>query len=57
MYECFHCGTKSVVWDCDYDFVDFGYEGKVSYIFVIAKIVEQILNTEFQLKKKIKVII
>lgn len=24
----FHCGMKSVVWDCDYDFVDFGYEGE-----------------------------
>ena len=33
MYECFHCGMKSVVWDCDYDFADFGYEGKVLYIF------------------------
>lgn len=28
MYECFHCGMKSVVWDCDYDFTDFGYEGE-----------------------------
>lgn len=28
MYECFHCGMKSVIWDCDYDFADFGYEGK-----------------------------
>lgn len=22
MYECFHCGMKSVVWDCDYDFIE-----------------------------------
>ena len=27
MYECFHCGHKSVVWDSDFDFEDFGYEG------------------------------
>lgn len=27
MYECFHCGAQAVVWDCDYDFQDFGYEG------------------------------
>lgn len=27
MYECFHCGSKSVIWDCDYTFADFGYEG------------------------------
>lgn len=28
MYECFHCLSRSVVWDCDYDFEDFGYEGE-----------------------------
>jgi len=28
MYECFHCGTRSVIWDCDYDFEDFGYDGE-----------------------------
>lgn len=28
MYECFHCGAKAVIWDCDYDFEDFGYEGE-----------------------------
>ena len=27
MYECFHCLHKSVVWDADFDFEDFGYEG------------------------------
>ena len=27
MYECFHCLSKSVIWDCDYTFEDFGYEG------------------------------
>ena len=27
MYECFHCLSKSVIWDCDYTFADFGYEG------------------------------
>ena len=27
MFECFHCGARAVVWQCDYDFEDFGYEG------------------------------
>ena len=28
MYECFHCGERAVIWDCDYDFSDFCYEGE-----------------------------
>lgn len=28
MFECFHCGNKSVIWDCDYDYEDFGLEGE-----------------------------
>lgn len=28
MYQCFHCLKNTVVWDCDYDFEDFGYEGE-----------------------------
>ena len=28
MYQCFHCLENSVVWECDYDFEDFGYEGE-----------------------------
>ena len=28
MYECFHCLSRFVVWDCDFSFEDFGYEGK-----------------------------
>lgn len=28
MYECFHCGSRSVIWDSDFDFEDFGYEGE-----------------------------
>ena len=28
MYECFHCGHRAVIWDCDYDFEDFGYDGE-----------------------------
>ena len=28
MYECFHCGACAVIWDCDYSFEDFGYEGE-----------------------------
>ena len=28
MYECFHCGRRTVVWQSDYDFADYGFEGK-----------------------------
>lgn len=28
MYECFHCGPRSVIWDSDFSFEDFGYEGE-----------------------------
>lgn len=28
MYQCFHCLTNSVVWEADFDFEDFGYEGE-----------------------------
>ena len=28
MFECFHYLSRSVIWDCDYDFSDFGYEGE-----------------------------
>ena len=28
MYECFHCLQKAVIWDSDFDFGDFGHEGK-----------------------------
>lgn len=27
MYECFHCGRRTVVWQSDFNFEDFGYEG------------------------------
>lgn len=27
-YECFHCLTDSVIWDADFTFEDFGYEGE-----------------------------
>lgn len=27
MYECFHCGQRSVIWDADFTFEDFGLEG------------------------------
>ena len=26
LYECFHCGARAVVWDCDYDAEDYGYD-------------------------------
>ena len=28
MYECFHCGQKTVIWMSDFSFDDFGYEGE-----------------------------
>lgn len=28
MYECFHCGHRSVIWDSDFNFEDFCYEGE-----------------------------
>lgn len=28
MYQCFNCLCNSVVWDSDFDFEDFGYEGE-----------------------------
>lgn len=28
MYECFHCGHRAVIWDCDYDFADYGLPGE-----------------------------
>jgi len=26
MYECFHCCSKSVIWDCDFSFEDYGLD-------------------------------
>lgn len=26
MYECFHCLSRSVIWDADFDTEDYGYE-------------------------------
>lgn len=28
MYWCFHCLSESVIWDSDFTFEDFGYEGQ-----------------------------
>lgn len=28
MYECFHCGQRKVIWQADYSFEDYGYEGE-----------------------------
>lgn len=28
MFECFHCLSRSVVWDADFDFEDYGIPGK-----------------------------
>ena len=27
-YECFHCGAKAVIWQADFDFEDYGYDGQ-----------------------------
>lgn len=29
MYECFHCLTRTVVWDADFSFEDYGIENDV----------------------------
>ena len=26
-YECFHCGSRSVIWQADFSFEDMGYDG------------------------------
>lgn len=28
MYECFHCGHQSVIWDADFNPEDYGIEGE-----------------------------
>ena len=28
MFECMHCLSRSVVWECDYSFEDYGLEGE-----------------------------
>jgi len=28
MYECFHCLARSVVWQADFSFEDYGLEGE-----------------------------
>ena len=28
VYQCFHCGSYSVVWGTDFDFSDYGLEGE-----------------------------
>lgn len=28
MFECFHCGARSVIWDSDFDFEDYGISGE-----------------------------
>lgn len=27
MFECAHCLQRAVIWDCDYSFDDYGYDG------------------------------
>lgn len=28
MYECFNCGQRAVIWGADFDFADYGLDGK-----------------------------
>lgn len=28
MYECFHCGSRSVIWDSDFSYEDYGIDGE-----------------------------
>ena len=28
MYACCHCLQKAVIWDSDFDFEDYGYDGE-----------------------------
>ena len=28
MYECFHCGEQTVIWDSDYSYEEWGLEGE-----------------------------
>ena len=28
MFECFHCGMRTVLWGADFDYEDYGLEGK-----------------------------
>ena len=28
MFECFHCLHRSAIWQSDFDFSDYGYEGE-----------------------------
>lgn len=28
MYQCFHCGEYAVIWQADFDFDDYGYDGE-----------------------------
>lgn len=28
MYECFHCLARAVIWEADFSFEDYGYEGE-----------------------------
>lgn len=28
MFECFHCGCRSVIWDSDFTFEDVGRDGE-----------------------------
>ena len=44
MYECFHCLSRSVVWDSDFTFEDYGLDGGVLCIIFIAPIAEQRLS-------------
>lgn len=38
MYQCFHCLNNSLVWQSDYSFEDFGYDGEgIVHILICSK--------------------
>ena len=49
MYTCYHCGADTVVWDSDFTFEDYNYEGDgLVCVCIIVTIVTHILNIKYQ---------
>lgn len=45
MFECFHCLSRSVIWDADFDSEDCGYEPGGSCSSSTARIAERKSST------------
>ena len=56
MYECFHCLQKSVIWDSDFDFEDYGYDGEgvvhVCHCANCGADIEYTIRMEIKINKK-----